>query len=96
MITMHPGEYLALSYLEPLQISQAEIAHRLGVSSSSISRLVQGKADLSVDMALRLGRVLDRSPESWLKMQIQHNLATAQTKHNLDTLEPIDLQHAIA
>lgn len=92
MITMHPGEYLARAYLEPLHVSQAEIAKRLGVSPSSISRLVQGKADLSVDMALRLGRVLDRSPESWLNMQVQHNLATAQTKQNLDTLEPLSFQ----
>lgn len=92
MITMHPGEYLALSYLQPLQISQAELAKRLGVSPSAVSRLVQEKADVSVDMAMRLGRVLDRSPESWLHMQIQHNLAAARTKGDLDMLQPLELQ----
>ncbi|MNL18821.1 putative HTH-type transcriptional regulator YbaQ [compost metagenome] len=96
MITMHPGEYLAMAYLDPLQMTQSELAKRLHVSTSAISRLVSGKADLSVDMAMRLSRVLDRSAESWLRMQLRHSLAQSQAEVSLKELQPLELEEALA
>ena len=78
MITMHPGEYLAVSYVEPYGLSQRALAERLGVSTAAVSRLLAGKADLSPEMAVRLALVFDRSAESWMELQSAHSLALAK------------------
>lgn len=85
MITMHPGEYLSLAYLEPLQLSQSELAKRLGVSTSAVSRLISGRSELSPEMAVRLEFLFDRSAESWMSMQMHHSLAAARKA--VDSLE---------
>lgn len=76
MITMHPGKFFDLTVLQTFNMSQANAARRLGVAPATVSRLVSGESDLSVEMALRLAHVFGRSPESWLRMQMQHTLAT--------------------
>jgi addiction module HigA family antidote len=78
MITMHPGQYLTEVYLEPLNLTQSELAKRLQVDKSSVSRLLSGDADLSASMAVRLSRIFDLSAEAWLEMQAQHNLKAAK------------------
>jgi addiction module HigA family antidote len=78
MIAMHPGEYLTEVYLEPLNLTQSELAKRLQVDKSSVSRLLSGEADLSAAMAVRLSRVFDLSAEAWMEMQIQHSLRMAR------------------
>ncbi|MFL6674439.1 MAG: HigA family addiction module antitoxin [Massilia sp.] len=78
MITMHPGEYLAEVYLAPLNLSQSELARRLQVDKSSVSRLLSGDAELSAAMAVRLSRVFDLSAEAWMEMQAQHSLKMAR------------------
>jgi addiction module HigA family antidote len=78
MITMHPGEYLTMSYVEPLKITQRELAESLGVSKSAVSRLLAGESDLSPDMAVRLSLAFDRSAESWMLMQVKHSLNLAK------------------
>lgn len=79
MLTMHPGEYLEMAYLEPLQLSQKKLSDMLGVSPAAISRLVSGNSDLSPEMAVRLSLSFDRSAESWMQMQMQHSLQIAKT-----------------
>lgn len=78
MITMHPGEYLKLCYVQGYGLSQREIARRLGVSAAVVSRLLAEKADLSPEMAIRLELAFGRSAESWLSMQISHGLVKAR------------------
>lgn len=78
MLTMHPGEYLSEAYLIPFGISQTELAERLQVSKSAVSRLISGESDLSPEMAVRLSRVLDRSPESWMEMQSRYSIEAAR------------------
>lgn len=65
----HPGELLRLDILPALDMTQAELARRLGVSRLSISELLLAKRALSADMAIRIGRLTDTTPESWLRMQ---------------------------
>lgn len=74
MITMHPGMYLKASYVEAKQVTQAELARKLEVSPAIVSRLLNGRADLSVLMALRLEKAFDRSAESWLQMQMEYDI----------------------
>lgn len=78
MITMHPGEYLILSYVEPYKLSQREMADRLGVSTATVSRVLSQKADVTPEMAVRLELVFGQSAESWMAMQVAHSLAQAR------------------
>jgi antitoxin HigA-1 len=65
----HPGELLRLDILPALGMTQTELARRLGVSRLSVSELILAKRALSADMAIRIGRLTDTTPESWLRMQ---------------------------
>jgi len=78
MITMHPGEYLEMAYVDPYEIKQADLAESLGVSTAAISRLLACKSDLSPEMAVRLSLVFDRSAESWMALQSDFSLAQAR------------------
>lgn len=78
MITMHPGSYLSMVYLQALGISQTKLADRLQVDKSTVSRLLNAEADLTPLMAVRLSRVLDLSAEAWMEMQTQYSLNLAR------------------
>jgi len=65
----HPGAILREDVLPALNITQTELAKRLGVSRLTVSELLHEKRALSADMAIRLARLLDTTPESWLNMQ---------------------------
>jgi antitoxin HigA-1 len=82
----HPGEVIAGIYLEPFEVSIRTIATRLGVSPSTFARVVSGKCAVSPDMAIRLSKVLGRSPESWLQIQLNYDLWVAQQLNSHDDL----------
>jgi len=65
----HPGELLREEVLPALKMTQTEFAKRLGVSRLSVSELLLEKRALSPDMAIRVGRLSNTTPESWLRMQ---------------------------
>ena len=70
----HPGELLREEVLPALKMTQTEFAKRLGVSRLSVSELLIEKRALSPDMAIRIGRLTNTTPESWLRMQEALNL----------------------
>ena len=65
----HPGEVLRKDVLPALDITQTEFAKRLGVSRLTVSELLHEKRTLSPDMAVRLGKLLNTTQESWVRMQ---------------------------
>jgi addiction module HigA family antidote len=65
----HPGELLREDVLPALKMSQSELAKRLGVSRLSVSELLLEKRAMSPDMAVRIGRLTNTTPDSWLRMQ---------------------------
>ena len=65
----HPGELLREDVLPAIEMTQTELAKRLGVSRVSVSELLLEKRALSADMAVRVGRLTNTTPESWLRMQ---------------------------
>ena len=65
----HPGEILREDVLPVLRLTQGEFAKQLGVSRLTVSELLREKRAVSPDMALRLARLLNTTPESWLNMQ---------------------------
>ena len=90
----HPGEFIREVYLEPFGISARQLSVRLGVSPSTLGRVLNGLAGISPEMALRLSRALGRSPESWLALQDQYDLYQAGRHVDLDKVEPIDFNAA--
>ena len=90
----HPGEFIASVYLEPNGISGRELASKLGVSPSTLNRILTGRSSVSPEMALRLSKCLGRSPESWLAMQHSHDLWQAKKSVDLSGVETIRLTAA--
>ena len=70
----HPGEIVRWDCLEPLGLTVTRAAQGLGVSRQALSSLVNGKADLSVEMALRLSQAFGSTPETWLGLQTAYDL----------------------
>ena len=76
----HPGEVLRELCLEPLGLTVTEAAAALGVSRKTLSAILNGRAGITADMALRLAKAFDTSPESWLNQQMQHDLWIARRR----------------
>ncbi len=87
----HPGEFITDVYLEPNHISGRELALSLGVSPSTLSRVLNGTSGISPSMALRLAKVLGRSAESWLAMQTNYNLWHARKTVKLGRIKKLEL-----
>jgi antitoxin HigA-1 len=82
----HPGEFIAAVYLEPNDLICRGLAATLGVSPSTLNRVLSGTSGVSPEMALRLAKALGRSPESWLAMQANHDLWQAKKRVKLDAV----------
>ncbi|MCD6390095.1 MAG: HigA family addiction module antidote protein [Desulfobulbaceae bacterium] len=74
----HPGEILKEDVLGAEGIKVTEAARQLGVTRVTLSRLLNGKTGVSVDMALRLAQWLGTTPEVWLHMQDARDLWQAR------------------
>ena len=86
----HPGEFITGVYLEPNGFSGRELAEKLGVAPSTLSRVLKGSSRVTPEMALRLSVALGRSPESWLAMQAAYDEMNARLDENEDAELPID------
>lgn len=71
---MTPGEIIREEYLRPLHLTQQRLAVAMGVSFQRVNELLNGRRSVTVDTALRLGRVLRTSPEFWLNLQRELDL----------------------
>jgi len=74
----HPGKHVKLDCLEPLGLSITKGAEILGVTRLTLSNLVNGKNGISPEMALRLSKAFGGSPEVWLGIQMDYDLAQAE------------------
>lgn len=90
----HPGEFISSVYLEPHGITGRELAAKLDVSASTLNRILTGKSGVSPEMALRLSKCLGRTPESWLTMQMNHDLWLTRRRVRLSRVSPIKLSAA--
>jgi antitoxin HigA-1 len=87
----HPGEFITDVYLEPNRISGRELAVRLDVAASTLSRVLKGASRVTPEMALRLSKSIGRSPESWLVMQDAHDLWIARQNVDLNRVSKLKL-----
>ena len=76
----HPGEILRELCLAPLGLTVTDAAKALGVSRKTLSAVLNGRAGVSPEMAVRLSIAFDTSAESWLNQQVQYDLWQAE-KH---------------
>jgi addiction module HigA family antidote len=90
----HPGEFITEVYLGPNALSGRELALKLGVAASTLSRILKGVSGVSPEMALRLSKALGRSPESWLAMQYNHDLWLAKRRVDLGNVGKVRLTAA--
>ena len=74
----HPGEVLRQLCLEPLNLTVTDAARSLGVSRKALSSILNGRAGISPEMAVRLSMAFNTSAESWLNQQLQYDLWHAE------------------
>jgi len=87
----HPGAILREDVLPALEMTQAEFAQRLGVSRLSVSDLLLEKRAMTPEMAARVAKLLNTTPESWLRMQQAVDLwEVAQNPEKLAQIKPIE------
>ena len=73
----HPGSVLKREFLAPLGLSQVELAERIGVSFPRVNEIINGKRGITVDTALRLARLFGTTPQFWMNLQRDYDLAIA-------------------
>lgn len=78
----HPGLSVRHDCLEPLGLSVTEAARVLGLSRQALNNVVNGKAAISADMAIRLDRAFGGGAEVWLRLQMAHDLAQARERNS--------------
>ena len=88
----HPGEVIRELCIDPLGLTVTAAARGLGVSRKALSELLNGHSGISPEMAVRLSKGFGGSVESWLKQQMQYDLAQIQKKAgeiNVDRFEHV-------
>ena len=78
----HPGGILKRQYIEPLSLTISELANTLGVSRKTLSKIVNEHGSITPDMALRLSKALNTTPELWLNLQQNYDLWHASHDSN--------------
>jgi antitoxin HigA-1 len=87
---VHPGEILEQEFLKAASMSQYALAKEIGVPSQAINDIVRQKRGLSADMAMRLGKFWNTTPEFWLNLQIAYDLCKVgkQARRKIEKIQP--------
>ena len=85
----HPGEIIREFCIEPLNLSVTEAANALGVTRKTLSAVLNGRSGVSPEMALRLSKVFGRTPEGWLRLQLQFDLSKTEQSVDLRRLKRV-------
>ena len=88
----HPGKIIKEDYLEPLAIKIKDIAELLGISRKTMSKIINERGSVTPDMALRLSRAFDTTPDLWLNLQKNYDLWNAlQQSKEWKKVKPIPI-----
>jgi addiction module HigA family antidote len=88
----HPGHILKVHYVEPLNIAITSLASSLKISRKTLSKIINGRSSITPDMALRLSKAFNTTPELWLNLQNNYDLW--HVSH--ESIEWIDVQPFVA
>jgi len=81
---VHPGDVLREDFMKPLGLSAYAVAKAIGVTPIAISEIIRRKRAVSAKMALQLGRLFNVSPELWMGIQADYDLAIARGHSEAD------------
>jgi antitoxin HigA-1 len=88
---VHPGDILKHEFLIPLEMSEGRLAKHLGVPRTRIERLVKGTTGVTTDTAVRLARFFGSTPQFWVNMQVNYEMAKAEGEIDVSDIEPLSL-----
>lgn len=77
---VHPGDVLREDFMKPMALSAYAVAKAIGSTPIAISQICRGKRSVSAEMALKLGRLFNVSPELWMGIQADYDLEVARRK----------------
>lgn len=86
-----PGEMLKEEFLEPMGLSQQQLADSIGVSYQRVNELINGKRGITTSTALRLAKYFNTSPDFWLNLQRANDLYRVRKKEaeQIEKIQPI-------
>jgi addiction module HigA family antidote len=77
---VHPGDVLREDFMKPMNLSAYAVAKAIGATPIAISQICRGQRGVSAEMALKLGRLFNVSPELWLGIQADYDLEIARLR----------------
>jgi len=72
---VHPGQILDELYIKPHQLAITDVAEALGIARKNLYAILKGEYAISVEMAFKLSKAFDTTPEFWLQAQLHFDLA---------------------
>ncbi|MDB4324778.1 HigA family addiction module antitoxin [bacterium] len=88
-IPTHPGEILLEEFLRPLDVTQVAFAEHIGVSVQRINELIRGKRGVTPETAWLLSQALGTTPQFWVNLQANHDLALNRPTKNVRKLRRV-------
>ncbi|MBI4229971.1 MAG: HigA family addiction module antidote protein [Planctomycetes bacterium] len=85
-IPTHPGEILAKEFLDPMEVTQVDLARHLGIPVQRVNEIVRGKRGVTPQTAWLLSQALGTTPEFWMNLQAHHDLASSQPGQHVKRL----------
>lgn len=82
-IPTHPGEVLQEEFLTPLGLTQVALAEHIGVPVQRVNELVRGKRGVTPETAWLLAQAFGTTPEFWINLQLNYDLASARPRRNI-------------
>lgn len=86
---LHPGEIVKDALIDATGMSVTESAQRLGVSRTALSRLLNGHAGISPEMALRLSKLFNTSIDMWINLQAQYDTWVIKKQYHKIKVKPL-------
>ena len=83
---IHPGEVLAEDFLKPLDVTQSRLAEHIGVTVQRVNEIINGRRGISPESAWLLAQAFGTSPQFWLNLQNQYDLATKRPRRKIRKL----------
>ncbi|MBI5602876.1 MAG: HigA family addiction module antidote protein [Deltaproteobacteria bacterium] len=89
----HPGKIIKEDYLKPLSLTISELSSTLGVSRKTLSKIINERGAVTPDMALRLSRAFETTPDLWFNLQKNYDLwEAAHASDDWQMVKPLSLQ----
>jgi addiction module HigA family antidote len=89
----HPGKIIREDYLKPLSLTISKLASTLGISRKTLSKIINERGAVTPEMALRLSRAFETTPDFWLNLQKNFDLWQAEHASNAwQRVKPLSLQ----